>query len=474
MVFNSIAFLSFFILFFLIYWKATERFSATVSNLLILAGSYFFYAWWDWRFLSLILFSSIADFLIGQQIHKTIEPILRKRWLQLSLCINLSILGFFKYFNFFIDSLNDLLSIASIDTSWSTLTIILPVGISFYTFQTMSYCIDIYHRKIQPTDDLIVFFSYVSFFPQLVAGPIERAGRMIPQFEQKRVFLYFPAVAGIQLILYGLFKKVVIADNLGLIVNQVFDPQQVFTCLTTLWGLVCFSIQIYCDFSGYSDIAIGLALLLGFNLSDNFKTPYFSASLKEFWSRWHISLSTWFRDYVYIPLGGSRYGSAQTYFNILITFLLSGLWHGAQLTFLIWGALHGAMLIIEKAFKIKGRGLFAIVLTYLLVVLFWLPFRAADSSHLIQLVSNLGNFSNPLPEISELWSVAFQYSKQLYYLFPLSVFVVLEVLIRNKSFAQLLEPLPGAIQVILCYLLLFLILLFINISVKPDFIYFQF
>lgn len=474
MVFNSIAFLSFFVLFFLIYWEMTKRWGVRISNLCVLAGSYFFYGWWDWRFLSLILLSSIADFLIGQKIHRTIEQDLRKKWLQLSLFINLSVLGFFKYFNFFIDSISNVLWLASVDTGWSTLNIILPVGISFYTFQTMSYCIDIYHRKIQPTNDPVVFFSYVSFFPQLVAGPIERASKMIPQFEQNRVFQYLPSVAGIQLILYGLFKKVVIADNLGLIVNQVFDPEQAFTGLATMFGLVCFSIQIYCDFSGYSDIAIGLALLLGFQLSDNFKTPYFSASLKEFWSRWHISLSTWFRDYVYIPLGGSRLDVERTYLNLMVTFLLSGLWHGAQITFLLWGALHGTVLILERMFGVKGKGLPAIIFTYVLVVLFWLPFRAVDTEHLVQLVTNFSDLSNPIAEITALWGTAFQFSKQLFYLFPLSVFVVFEVLIRKRTFAQLLQPLPGVIQVLVCYLLLFLVLLFINISVKPDFIYFQF
>jgi len=474
MVFNSFAFLAFFIAFFLVYWGITKRFGVMTSNLTVLAGSYFFYGWWDYRFLSLILLSSIADFLIGLQIHKSIESRVRKRWLYCSLFINLSVLGFFKYCNFFIESLQNTLSLFEIEPGWSTLHIILPVGISFYTFQTMSYCIDIYNRKIQPTQDPIAFFSYVSFFPQLVAGPIERAGDMIPQFEQKRVFQYALGVAGMQLILYGLFKKIVIADNLSLVVNQVFDPEQTFTGLTTLWGLVCFSIQIYCDFSGYSDIAIGLALLLGFRLSENFKTPYFSASLKEFWSRWHISLSTWFRDYVYIPMGGSREGPTKTYFNIMMTFLLSGLWHGAQVTFLIWGALHGFMLILERMFGVKGRGVLAILLTYGLVVLFWLPFRAEDTSHLLQLVEGFGNLTNPIPEITRVWGSAFSFLKQWFYLFPLGVFVLLEILMRKQSFSELLQPLPEAVKVLVCYLLLFLVLLFIDIKVKPDFIYFQF
>jgi len=271
-----------------------------------------------------------------------------------------------------------------------------------------------------------------------------------------------------------LFKKVVIADNLGLVVNHVFDPEQSYTGLATLGGLLCFSLQIYCDFSGYSDMAIGLALLLGFRLSVNFKTPYFSSSFKEFWSRWHITLSTWFRDYVYIPLGGSRMGVSRTYLNVMVTFLLSGLWHGAQVTFLIWGALHGFALIVERSLGFRGGRILAAPVVFLLVVLFWLPFRAEDTAQLMQMTSTLGDWSNPIPEIMLLWEKAFLFSKQLYYLFPLGVFVLLECLMYKQSFSEWMQSIPQVVRVIICYLLLIMVLLFINISVKPDFIYFQF
>ncbi|MEM7511013.1 MAG: MBOAT family O-acyltransferase [Bacteroidota bacterium] len=345
MLFNSLAFLIFLPVVFLLYWFVFNK-NLKLQNLLILISSYVFYGWWNWRFLSLIAISTIVDYIMGFNIQSASDDRIKKRWLWLSIAINLGILGFFKYFNFFIDSWIDLLGLFGYEITYSwTLNIILPVGISFYTFQTMSYTIDVYRGKLIPTRDFISFASFVSFFPQLVAGPIERATNLLPQMLNTRFFSYEKSIQGLRLILWGMFKKVVIADNLAPFVDGIFGDYQELNGGVLVLGAIYFSLQIYCDFSGYSDIAIGVSKLFGFELMSNFKFPFFSRNVAEFWRRWHISLSTWFRDYVYIPLGGSRGTQFNALKNIFIIFLVSGFWHGAKWTFIIWGLVHALMYI---------------------------------------------------------------------------------------------------------------------------------
>jgi len=351
-LFNSLEFLVFLPLVFAAYWILNlwtgTRAGLRAQNLLVLAASYVFYGWWDWRFLSLIAFSTAVDYAVGLQIAKANAAELApdapedacspkaKRWLFVSLAVNLGLLGYFKYANFFIESWVDAWAAAGVTMHASTLQIILPVGISFYTFQTLSYSIDIYRRRLEPSKDFIAFAAFVSFFPQLVAGPIERASALLPQITKRRHFDYDLAVSGMRLILWGMFKKVVVADTCAIYVNDIFANYEQYSGPTLVLGAIYFAFQIYGDFSGYSDIAIGTARLFGIRLMTNFRTPYFSRDIAEFWRRWHISLSTWFRDYLYIPLGGSRVGKWKAVRNTFIIFLVSGFWHGANWTFVAW------------------------------------------------------------------------------------------------------------------------------------------
>jgi alginate O-acetyltransferase complex protein AlgI len=349
---------------------------------------------WDWRFLTLIFASSLADYFLGLSISKTQNSRQRKILLSLSLIFNLSLLGFFKYFNFFMESFNDLVSSLGYYPSNIELEIILPVGISFYTFQTLSYTIDVYRKKIDACKDPITFFVFVSFFPQLVAGPIERASNLIKQFQKKNSFDVIKAYKGFEQIFWGLFKKVVIADQAALLADEIFANYTQMGSLTLFLGCIFFSIQIYGDFSGYSDMAIGIAKLFNIDLMVNFKKPYFSRDIGEFWRRWHISLSTWFRDYVYIPLGGTHASKFLTIRNILIVFLVSGLWHGADKKFLLWGMVHALLLIIliiyDKHKIHKSKDFFKdysdfefikMFFTFCLVSLAWIPFRAESLLH---------------------------------------------------------------------------------------------
>lgn len=395
MQFNSFAFGIFLTVVFLIYWFVLNR-NLKLQNLFILAASYFFYAWWDWRFLSLIIFSSFTDYLIGigLSLHKTQST--RKLLLFLSIFVNIGLLGIFKYFNFFIDSFVQAFSLNGEITSRFGISLVLPVGISFYTFQTLSYTIDVYRRRISHTKDIIAFFAFVGFFPQLVAGPIERASNLLPQFTENRKFDYQEATDGLRQILWGLFKKVVIADNCALFVNDIFTNYTSFPGTTLFLGGLFFAFQIYGDFSGYSDIAIGTARLFGFSLMRNFAYPYFSRDIAEFWRRWHISLTTWFKDYLYIPLGGSRVTSWLKIRNILLVFIISGLWHGANWTFIVWGilnALYFLPLLLSQSHRknldnpAKGKWIpslsefVRIAITFLLTVFAWIVFRAENIHH---------------------------------------------------------------------------------------------
>ncbi|MCL4139005.1 UNVERIFIED_CONTAM: hypothetical protein GTU68_052348 [Idotea baltica] len=400
MIFNSLDFAIFLPVVFALYWFVTQK-NLKLQNFLIAGASYFFYGWWDWRFLSLILFSTLVDYSIGVALTKNEGVRQRKILLWISILVNLGFLGFFKYYNFFLDNFIQAFSFFGKELNANTLNIILPVGISFYTFQTLSYTIDIYRKKLEPTKDFIAFAAFVSFFPQLVAGPIERATNLLPQFYQKRNFDYVKVVDGMRQILWGLFKKIVIADNCALYANTIFNNSDDYSGSTLLLGALFFTFQIYCDFSGYSDIAIGTSRLFGFNLQRNFAFPYFSRDIAEFWRRWHISLSTWFRDYLYIPLGGSRGGTWMKVRNTFLIFLISGFWHGANWTFIVWGALNALYFLPLLLLKKNRRNLdniasekhlpsirefLQIGSTFLLTVLAWVFFRARNVEHAIDFI----------------------------------------------------------------------------------------
>jgi alginate O-acetyltransferase complex protein AlgI len=476
MVFNSITFLIFFLLFFPIYWRINNRNSIQARNILILIASYVFYAFWDWRFLGLLAFSSLMDYIIGLSIQKTNQAHKRKWLLISSLIINLGILGFFKYFNFFIESFVAFLSIFSTEAHINSLNIILPVGVSFYTFQSIAYVVSIYRKQLTPTTDLIAFLSYVGFFPQLVAGPIERPVNLLPQFFEKKEFIYAQAIGGLRLVLWGFFKKTVIADNFGLLADSVFKIENHYSSLTTFIGLFFFCIQIYCDFSGYSDIAKGIARLLGFDLMTNFRTPYFSKSFREFWHRWHISLSTWFRDYVYIPLGGNSRSFLRTSSNLFITFLISGLWHGPKITFLIWGALHGIALITENFFRNAKllRTMIYPPLVFLIVCLLWLPFRAIDLDHLHKMTRQLFSCNYDLKELATVVNQTIGFIKSSLLIFIFFLFLFIDYKIGLSDFDLYVSKLKIHVRYITYYALVAFILFLSNYNVKPYFIYFQF
>ena len=338
MTFTTLTFLIFFVVVFALYWSLRNRMA---QNVLLVITSYIFYGWWDWRFCGLMLAASLIDYFVGLGLEHWTDKRRRKWILTVGLCSNLGLLCYFKYFNFFVESLHAAAASIGWEFDRVTLNVVLPVGISFYTFQTMSYSIDIYRRNLKATTHLVEYLAYVSFFPQLVAGPIERATHLLPQFLKPRTFSGTQAVEGCRQALWGFFKKMVIADNLAPIVDAAFSNPSAYNGAELALAVVCFAFQIYCDFSAYSDIATGTARLFGFELMRNFAYPYFSQSAGEFWRRWHISLSTWFKDYVYFPLGGSRVATGRKVFNVMVTFVLSGLWHGASWNFIIWGALNG-------------------------------------------------------------------------------------------------------------------------------------
>ncbi|RYG24637.1 MAG: MBOAT family protein, partial [Chitinophagaceae bacterium] len=339
MLFNSLDFALFFPIVFVVYWLVFQK-SLFRQNCWLLLVSYFFYGCWDWRFLFLLAFSTALDFFSAWQIRRSNTKAKQKAWLIASVCINLGLLGLFKYYNFFIDSFADLLGLFHLKAHMPTLQLLLPVGISFYTFHGLSYIFDVYNGKIDPARNLVNYSVFVSFFPLLVAGPIERATHLLPQMERPRKFEYSKVADGLRQVLWGLIKKVVIADSCAEFANQIFNHYEQYSGLTLVLGAVFFAIQIYGDFSGYSDIAIGTARMMGFDVLQNFKYPYFSRDIAEFWRRWHVSLSSWFRDYLYIPLGGSRGSTYIRLRNVLIVFLVSALWHGANWTFIIWGGLN--------------------------------------------------------------------------------------------------------------------------------------
>ncbi len=403
MLFNSLSFAIFLPIVFLLYWFVAKR-NLRLQNSILLIASYFFYACWDWRFLFLLIFSTLLDFFTGSKIYEASNLSTKRRWLWLSICINLGFLGVFKYYNFFAASFAEALSSVGVKADLGTLKVILPVGISFYTFHGLSYVLDLYNNRIKPERNVVDYAVFVSFFPLLVAGPIERATHLLPQIKIRRDFDYTKAVDGLRQILWGLFKKMVIADNCAVFANDIFNNSADASGSTLLLGALFFTFQIYGDFSGYSDIAIGTARLFSIDLLRNFAFPYFSRDIAEFWRRWHISLTSWFRDYVYIPLGGSKGGKWMQIRNVFIIFLLSGLWHGANWTFIAWGLLNALYILPSIIFNTnrnhldivaKGKSLpslkefLAIALTFSLTVVAWIFFRSPSVTEAIEYVSTI-------------------------------------------------------------------------------------
>lgn len=478
MIFTSLDFAFFLPAVFLIYWLLNSQ-SVKWQNLFLVLASYVFYGWWDWRFLALILFSSLLDFIIAQAIENAPGRRQARAYLALTLITNLGLLMVFKYFNFFAAQLNQAWSFFGWQAPVGSLNIILPVGISFYTFQTMSYSIDVYRKRLEPCKDLITFLGYVSFFPQLVAGPIERATNLLPQFQLPRKLNVESFKDGLRQILWGMFKKLAIADACAEHVNFAFDHTSTLGSASLLIGAVLFAFQIYGDFSGYSDMAIGISKLFGFQLRQNFHVPYFSRDMGEFWRRWHISLSSWFKDYVYIPLGGSRVGPSYAIRNIMVVFILSGLWHGANWTYISWGILN-AMLFLPLFVMAKHRDytgniaenrifpgfheLLSMCQTFALVCILWIIFRAESLSHASSYIFRLATG----------WTDFNQFYLPKMPLASISVMLVLEWMHRDKSHGLQIDYVkwPTWSRWALYYVLL-LIILMMN-SPSNDFIYFQF
>ncbi len=470
MIFNSLVFALFFPVVFILYWFIVNK-NLKIQNALLLIASYVFYGYWDWRFLSLLIFSSVTDYWLAILIDRSENEKTRKYWLIISIIANLGLLGFFKYYNFFAESFTTAMGSLGWQVDSVTLSIILPVGISFYVFQTMSYTLDVYRRQLKPTTDLLAFSTFVAFFPQLMAGPIERASNLLWQMEKKRFFDYLKFKEGIFQIIVGLFRKIVIADNLAIYVDTVYGDPTIHNSSTLLLATIFYSFQIYFDFAGYSDIAIGTAKLLGFSFNRNFNLPYFSRSITEFWRRWHISLSSWLKDYLYISLGGNRKGIRIQYRNLMITMLLGGLWHGSSWNFVIWGGIHGVALCVEKflfgKLKISNLGLFGNIYTYVIVLSAWVFFRASGFEESTFIISKLFSFDYHVPFIGSR-NIMFSAISMLF--LGLTIDSYLFFSDRN------LEELGGIIQkntlIILITFMIICMALFYSSS--ENFIYFQF
>ena len=465
MQFDSYIYALFLPLVFAGYWILRNR--LLWQNLFLLAASYVFYGWWNWRFLGLILITSTSTFLSGLKI-KNDKSSRSKAWLVLNLILNLGILATFKYLNFFKDSFADILRLFGANPDWPTVNILLPVGISFYTLQAISYSLDVYNGKTQPTRNAIAFFVYIAFFPQLVAGPIERARNLLPQFLKKKQFDYYNSVIGMRQILWGLVKKLVIADNLaGYVDNLLYHPS-VMSATSIIMAAILFAFQIYTDFSGYSDIAIGSARLFNIKLIANFRYPFFSRNMKELWQRWHISLMTWLKEYLYFPLGGSRRGKWRTCVNIMIVFAISGLWHGADWTFVTWGTVNGLMLLPFVFLKktsysdhARLRDVPKCLLTFLIFALIFLSFRSPNIAHLEECISTLihGSYLTMPIGISAF-----------YYIVP---FMITEWLGRKHEFPIMTLRMPTVARWAIYWALLFIIA-FYGAKADIQYIYFQF
>lgn len=474
MVFNSIEFALFVVLLWPLYWAVRNL---RAQNLLLLGASYLFYGWWDWRFLFLLGGTTLVDFWAVKRIGAASGEVGRRRWMVFSVAVNLAILGFFKYFDFFVDSGTDLANQLGLDWTAPALRFVLPVGISFYVFHEISYAIDVYRGRVEPETDLVVYALYIAFFAQLVAGPITRAGHMLPQFRTRRVFPDAEArYSGFVLILTGLFKKVVLADGIAPFVNEVFDEPANRGALPALVAMFGFAVQIYGDFAGYTDIARGVARLFGIEIARNFEQPYLSRNVTEFWRTWHISLSSWLHDYLYVPLGGNRSGKFGTYRNLIIVMLLGGLWHGASWTFVVWGGLHGIALAIHRAAfpptprdasaRPGLRDLPAVVANFVLVSVLWVFFRA-DS------LSAVGDFFGGMTDgitgsAPGAWKPA-----AIILVFALASMFVMDFVDRGRRTTSPLHKIPMGIQGALAGLAIVAIIVFSGQDPEP-FIYFQF
>ena len=450
---------------FFIYWALRRHLK--LQNLFLLAASYLFYAWWNWRMLGLIMLTTLTTWgtalmMSGQQTGRD------KLWAAANIVLNLGILCLFKYLNFLRDSFVHLLGLFGLTPDWPTINILLPVGISFYTFQAISYTIDVYRGNIKPTRDAVAFSVFIAFFPQLVAGPIERAVNLLPQFLRQKTFDYDNAVVGMRQILWGLGKKIIIADTMGRSVDQLFNNPYSYSATSMIWGGILFAVQIYADFSGYSDIAIGSARLLNIKLQPNFRYPFFSRNMKELWQRWHISLMTWFRHYVYFPLGGSRRGRWHTALNTMIVFALSGLWHGADWTFVIWGTINGLLLLPfiflprkQLSDHATWRDLPRCLLTFFLFAMVFIAFRANGIGH-------LGSICDVI--VNGEWTLLPFFSKMIYYIVP---FFIIEWLGRKQEFPLQRLPFPTVVRWLIYWSLLAGISI-CSLDRNMQFIYFQF
>ncbi len=488
MLFNSVEFGIFLPIVFALYWLFFSK-NVKKRNIFLVIVSYFFYGWWDWRFLFLIIISTFVDYFVGLKIQTVDTKKKKKIFLIISLFVNLGFLGFFKYFNFFVDNFYDAFTFFGTSFNKPVLQVLLPVGISFYTFQTMSYSIDVYREKLKPTKDIFAFAAYVSFFPQLVAGPIERAVNLLPQFFEPKKIDYSRFADGMRQILWGFFKKIVIADNASVFVNDIFHNYLHYPGSTLFIGAVLFAFQIYGDFSGYSDIAIGTAKLFSFNLMQNFAYPYFSRDIAEFWRRWHISLSSWFKDYLYIPLGGSRGSLLKVIRNTFIIFVVSGFWHGANWTFIVWGAVNALyfmpLLLIKKNRKNLDvvakdkllpnfKEIFQISKTFFITIIAWVFFRAENISMAFNYLKRM--FSKSLFSIPHI-DYSFQLGQVVsqYTMFTLIFFLVfVEWIHRDKLHGlELNTKIKPFYRYSIYFAIMFIILIFGNFS-KTEFIYFAF
>jgi len=480
MLFNSWVFVGFLAIVLPLYYLLPLR----GQNILLLGASYVFYGAWDWRFLGLLALSTLMDFSIGIAIDRSPTPRRRRALLVMSVIVNLSILGFFKYWNFFVESAAALLSSAGLEPNIPMLRIVLPVGISFYTFQTLGYTIDVYRRDTPASRNLLSYALYVSYFPQLVAGPIERITRLLPQLERARTVTPQMIHSGAQLILWGFVKKVAIADSLGVHANRIFDQPEGAHGVELWLGLYCFALQIYADFSGYTDIARGVSRLFGVELMLNFRQPYLSRNITEFWRRWHISLSTWLRDYLYVPLGGNRRGPARQYLNLILTMLIGGLWHGAAWTFVVWGGLHGLYLAVHRFATGGGRigdaaaprttlgwlsYTVSVIVTFHLVCLAWVWFRAADAAAAVTYTRGLFHLSASLDGKSLFDSGIVQ---ALAFYGVLSLLIDLPCRLRDRE-TPFIETHPWILRSV-GYATALFILAFVREGESDAFIYFQF
>jgi len=485
MLFNTIDFAIFLPIVFILYWFVTNK-NLRFHNVLLLVASYFFYACWDYRFLFLLVFSTFLDYYTGLKISGVETKKKKLFWLWLSISVNLGFLGVFKYYNFFASSFANGLTLIGLKANLGTLNVILPVGISFYTFHGLSYVLDIYKSRIKPVKDFIEYSVFVSFFPLLVAGPIERASHLLPQIQRKRNFDYSKAVDGLRQILWGLFKKIVIADNCAEYANQIFNNSTSYSGFTLVLGALFFTFQIYCDFSGYSDIALGTARLFGIELLRNFAFPYFSRDIAEFWRRWHISLSSWFRDYLYIPLGGSKGGIWFKVRNTFIIFLVSGFWHGANWTFIVWGALNAIYFLpllltnnnrVNIEIVAKGKYLpnfkefFQIGITFSLTVLAWIFFRANNMGHALNYISQI--FTGIIQRPGSILLFSF-WSPYKTIIFLIIIFLLIEWLGREQQYAiaHLGLNWERPFRLAMYYAIIFVIFWFGG--KEQQFIYFQF